>query len=200
MVATMLNENFGTATKSQYEQLVFHLFAQNGAIDLERSDFAIAQDLGCTPSKISGLRYSHFQQLTRLTGNVDSRNGVVNELGRHVKVDLRPSHTNDENTTLYIREKYWRDLFRDKAYEFGVFTDTSFNRERVVVSTESLENYFWYLFADSQSWQLEEWSEKYGPDRSAYKKMIDKARKIAESPEALKAISIAKLVSGLPSA
>nr|VDG64164.1 Uncharacterised protein [Streptococcus thermophilus] len=194
IVDAVWNENFGTATKAQYEQLLFHLFVQNGENILGESDFAIAQKLGCTPAKVSGLRYSHFQRLTRGDSSGDAGNGLVRELSRHVTIDL-DTGTDEEKTTLYIREKYWRDLFKEEAYGVGTFTDTSFNRERIVVSTESLRKNFWLLFSEPSSWQVENWSEKYGPDRKTYNARIEEAKKALESPGVTTFISVASLMA-----
>ena len=126
---------FGSLSKTELEQILFSSFAKSGHIDLGQSDFEVAKQLRCKPSKIAGMRYVNHLRAAR--DQVYS----PHDLAQHVQLVADKEATNHKRTTFYVSEKFWREQLAERAAEVGVFTDTSFNQARVIVGTDTfLEN------------------------------------------------------------
>ena len=132
---------FGTVPKRELDVAIFTGLIRAGAIDPLAPQFQIARQLGITPGRVRGLLYAY-----RLAEAGDTQEVAV-LLDRVRLVSLDPKG----DAVLNIEDAYDRDVFTATLKEHGVFTDTSFNRERVTMPAKALLDVLDTVFADAPS-------------------------------------------------
>jgi hypothetical protein len=130
---------FGTVAKRELDIAIFTGLVRAGAVDPYAPQFQIARQLGITPGRVRGLLYAY-----RLAEAGEAQEAAV-LLDRVRLVSLDPRG----DAVLNIEDAYDRDVFTAILKEHGVFTDSSFNRERVVLPAGALLDVLETVFADA---------------------------------------------------
>ena len=132
---------FGTVPKRELDVAIFTGLIRAGAIDPMAPQFQIARQLGITPGRVRSLLYAYRLAESSATQEVT----VLLDRVRLVSLDAKG------DAVLNIEDAYDRDVFTATLKEHGVFTDTSFNRERVTLPTKALLDMLDTVFADAPS-------------------------------------------------
>ena len=117
---------FGTVPKRELDVALFTGLIAAGHLDSDESHFSMARKLGITPGRVRALMYAY--QLARADGG-----GDLAAILAHVRV---ASIDAEGDAVLNVEDAYARDAFVARLKDLDVFTDGSFNRERIVVPTE----------------------------------------------------------------
>lgn len=133
---------FGSISKNELELTYLSALVRSEIIDLDHlSNFELARKLLCTPSKASNLRFNYQ---IRVTENLDAAT-LRNALAKHtviveVTAPIEKKGKKSE-VILNVENKFWQDVLISEFKKAGIYSDTSFNRERVIVDTRVfLEN------------------------------------------------------------
>jgi hypothetical protein len=130
---------FGTVAKRELDVAIFTGLVRAGAVDPYAPLFQTARQLGITPGRVRGLLYAY-----RLAEAGEAQEAsVLLDRVRLVSLDPRA------DAVLNIEDAYDRDVFVAILKDHGVFTDTSFNRERVVMPAGALLDVLETVFADA---------------------------------------------------
>lgn len=114
---------FGSVPKRELDTAIFAGLVEAGVIDPNRPHFEIARTLGITPGRVRGLVYAH--RLAHADGGGDV--AAILDHVRVASVDLAG------DAVLVVADDYARDALVTRLKDFDVFSDGSFNRERVKV-------------------------------------------------------------------
>lgn len=124
---------FGSLPKSELELLLFSSMITSGLIDVEAaSNFSLARQLKCSPTKASSMVFNH-----RLRGASEDADDTSLQLAAATKVVINRKGSRDGEVTLNVEDRFWRSELIERLKKAGVYTDTSFNRERVILDEES---------------------------------------------------------------
>jgi hypothetical protein len=129
---------FGTVPKRELDVAIFTGLVRAGAVDPYAPLFHTARQLGITPGRVRSLLYAY-----RLAEAGEAQEASV-LLDRVRVVSLDPRG----DAVLNIEDAFDRDVFVAILKEHGVFTDSSFNRERVVMPAGALLDVLETVFAD----------------------------------------------------
>lgn len=139
LLAEISRAPLGGIPKSELDYIVFVALLRAGYIRVDSPVFETAQLLQVTPAKVNALVYSY-----RLRTQTEL--GVLTELAAAIVVVAIPL---DGNVVLNVEDRYWRDALIARLKRAGVYTDTSFNRERVTVSSERFVQVLELVFAEN---------------------------------------------------
>jgi len=128
---------FGSLAKGEFELAYFSALVESGFIQLDKlTDFQLGQILKCTPTKAGNLRFSYE---IRLLGGLDEAKRKET-LARHVVIvgprDAGAQKGEQLEIVLNVENRFWRNVLIDELKKVDVWSDTSFNRERVVLSAK----------------------------------------------------------------
>lgn len=121
---------FGALSKSELEFSLFQALVHAGIIDLEAPLFEIAKDLEVTPTKASNLIFSY-----RMRAKL-SPAAATEELASAMK--FAGVAENGKDVVFIMEDRYWREELTARLKAHSIYTDTSFNRERVVMDGDAL--------------------------------------------------------------
>ena len=127
VIARVGRTPFGSVPKRELDTAIFDGLVEAGVIDPNSPHFEIARTLGITPGRVRGLVYAY--RLAHADGG-----GDVAAILQHVRVasvDLAG------DAVLVVADDYARDALVTRLKDFDVFTDGSFNRERVKVPAKA---------------------------------------------------------------
>ena len=133
---------FGSFSKGELELAMFTALVDAGVIATSEPVFTLAKKLGCTPTRVNSLVFNW---------NLRSASDGADDLAKAVQIaDVLPgSKPASDRIVLNVESRYWREALVAKLKELRVFTDTSFNRERVVLPLAAFENHIDALFGVS---------------------------------------------------
>ena len=123
MVEALDGHPFASGPKRRLDIALFTGLANAGAIDVRRDEFALARQLGITPARVRGFVYEYRLAHGGPTQDLD----ILLDGVRVVSLDP------DGDVVLNVANSYDRDVLKARLKEFGVYTDTSFNRERMTL-------------------------------------------------------------------
>ncbi|MGO1973574.1 MAG: hypothetical protein ACTH2Q_11515 [Propionibacteriaceae bacterium] len=121
---------FGSLSKAEVDLAIFSAMVKADLVDPDAPVFDLARTLECTTAKVNNLVFNHR---IRLSEKDEAERLAKNVRLVEVTVDEN-SGTKDERLVLNVESTYWREYLIAKLKEFDAFTDSSFNRERVMVS------------------------------------------------------------------
>jgi len=140
---------FGSLTKSELEFEIFAALVDSGIIELDNSsNFDIARFLRCTMSKASSMI---FQYQMRHGAEVDDPESWKLALLEHVKLVVSSIVKSNDTVEFVVEEKFWREAFINDLKKINVFSDTSFNREKVILDKKDLINHANDIFGENSS-------------------------------------------------
>lgn len=130
--ARLFESPFGSLPKSELEILLFTELVQAKIIDLDQmSSFELARKLRCTPTKANNLLFNH-----RLREAPNDEEARQNKLADVTKIVKNTKNSNDGEVTLNVEDRFWRDELINQLKRQNIFTDTSFNRERLTLDAK----------------------------------------------------------------
>ncbi|WP_141688829.1 hypothetical protein [Pseudarthrobacter enclensis] len=139
VLAEVSRAPLGGIGKSELDYIIFVGLLRAGYISIDSPVFETAQLLQVTPAKVNALMYSY-----RMRTQKDL--GVLAELA--AAIDVVAIHL-DGNVILNVEDRYWRDTLIARLKRAGVYTDTSFNRERVSVGSDRFVEVLELVFAEN---------------------------------------------------
>ena len=113
----------GSISKSELDYLAFVSLVDAGVVSVDTPAFELAQQLEVTPAKVSTFVYQYRVR-------TQSPTTLLDDLGNAIVIVALPP---DGNVVLNVEDRYWRETLISRLKTVGVYTDTSFNRERVTV-------------------------------------------------------------------
>lgn len=129
------NAPFGSLSKSEIELAYFAALVESRLLDLENmTDFELGRQLKCTPTRASNLRFNYQIRRMGQIGTKKRKKALANHV---VIVDARDIPARGETrleVILNVENRFWRNVLIEQMKKVDVFSDTSFNRERVVIS------------------------------------------------------------------
>ncbi|WP_422114737.1 hypothetical protein [Brachybacterium sp. UNK5269] len=136
---------FGSLPKSELEILLFTELVRSGIVDLDTvSNFDLARELRCSPTRASNLVFSYR---LREAGEAEEYE-VKQKLAEVTKIVTDLKNSRSGSVTLNVEDRFWQNELINRMKKSGVYTDSAFNRERVVVDEKSFFNACPDLFGD----------------------------------------------------
>ncbi|MCB2413478.1 hypothetical protein LGT39_11540 [Demequina sp. TTPB684] len=117
---------FGSVPKREIDVALFAGLIAAGYIDADEPQFSLSRKLGITPGRVRGLMYAY--RLSTADGG-----GDIAAIVDHVRVVQIEA---DGDAVFNVEDAFARDAFEARLKQVDVFTDGSFNRERIIVPTE----------------------------------------------------------------
>lgn len=127
VLARIAHTPFAAVPKRELDTAMFDGLVDAGVIDPNRPHFEIARTLGITPGRVRGLVYAY--RLAHADGGGDV--AAILDHVRVASIDLAG------DAVLVVADDYARDALVARLKDFDVFTDGSFNRERVKVPAKA---------------------------------------------------------------
>lgn len=123
----LVKRDFGTMNKTDYEVLIFYLLQREMS---SMSDFEISRALCIPTSKVSKLRYDADLRYGKREMTNEELKSKAREIILSAKID-----GSSKKVVFSVGDQFLRQFIDDLLKKSGYFSDTSFNRELVCVST-----------------------------------------------------------------
>jgi hypothetical protein len=128
----------GSLSKSELDYLAFVSLVDAGVVSVDSPTFDLAQLLEVTPAKVSAFVYAYRVR-------TQSSTNLLDDLADAIVIVSLPA---DGNVVLNIEDRYWRETLVSRLKAVGVYTDTSFNRERVTVPAAKFAHVLTAVFGE----------------------------------------------------
>ena len=128
----------GSLSKSELDYLAFVSLVDAGVISVDAPAFELAQLLEVTPAKVSAFVYGYRVR-------TQSQENLLDDLANAIVIVSLPP---DGNVVLNVEDRYWRETLISRLKAVGVYTDTSFNRERVTVPATKFAHVLTAVFGE----------------------------------------------------
>jgi hypothetical protein len=128
----------GSLSKSELDYLAFVSLVDAGVVSVDAPTFELAQLLEVTPAKVSAFVYA-YRVRTQSPAN------LLDDLANAIVLVSLPA---DGNVVLNVEDRYWRETLIARLKAVGVYTDTSFNRERVTVDASKFAHVLVAVFGE----------------------------------------------------
>lgn len=128
----------GALSKSELDYLAFVALVDAGVVSVDAPAFELAQQLEVTPAKVSTFVYQYRVR-------TQSPETLLDDLANAIVLVSLPA---DGNVVLNVEDRYWRETLIARLKAVGVYTDTSFNRERVSVPADKFAHVLARVFGE----------------------------------------------------
>jgi hypothetical protein len=128
----------GALSKSELDYLAFVSLVDAGVVSVDAPSFDLAQLLEVTPAKVSAFVYAYRVR-------TQSNENLLDDLADAIVLVSLPA---DGNVVLNVEDRYWRETLISRLKAVNVYTDTSFNRERVTVPVHKFAHVLTAVFGD----------------------------------------------------
>ena len=128
----------GALSKSELDYLAFVALVDAGVVSVDAPAFELAQQLEVTPAKVSTFVYQYRVR-------TQSPSTLMDDLASAIVLVSLPA---DGNVVLNVEDRYWRETLIAQLKAVGVYTDTSFNRERVTVPVDKFAHVLTRVFGE----------------------------------------------------
>ncbi|HEY1529376.1 MAG TPA: hypothetical protein VGF80_01015 [Galbitalea sp.] len=128
----------GSLSKSELDYLAFVALVDAGVVSIDAPAFELAQQLEVTPAKVSTFVYQYRVR-------TQSPETLLDDLANAIVIVSLPA---DGNVVLNVEDRYWRETLVSQLKKVGVYTDTSFNRERVTVPADKFAHVLTRVFGE----------------------------------------------------
>src|SRR5690625_1955848 len=123
----------------------FSALVESGIVNPNtQSNFDLARRLQCTPTKASNLVFNYRLRSVA----TDDEKTVQKKLANATAIAKDLKNSDDNLVTLNVEDKFWRNELINRMKQLNVFTDTSFNRERLVLDASIFIEYCVELFGE----------------------------------------------------
>lgn len=143
LLTALAEHPFGSLSKLELEILVFSKMKDAGLIGDSESNFSIARILECSKAKVDSMLYAYRNRSISTDDSIDAA-------GDFIKV----ADLNDDKIIFNIEEQFYKELFIDRLKNAKIYSDSSFNRERVSVPGVAFMINVGELFPGKQSDEL----------------------------------------------
>lgn len=113
----------GTLPKRELDQAIFEGLVAAGIVDVRASHFDLARQLAITPAKVRSFVYAHRLALAGEAQDIE----ILLDRVKIVSLDLQG------DAVLNVEDAYDRDVLLALLKRHDVYSDTSHNRERVIL-------------------------------------------------------------------
>ena len=137
-LAGLARAPLGALSKSELDYLAFVSLGDAGVVSVDAPAFELAQLLEVTPAKVSAFVYAYRVR-------TQSPAHLLDDLANAIVLVALPA---DGNVVLNVEDRYWRETLIARLKAVGVYTDTSFNRERVTVPAAKFAHVLTAVFGD----------------------------------------------------
>jgi hypothetical protein len=168
-LAGLAGAPLGSLSKSELDYLAFVSLVDAGVVSVDAPAFELAQLLEVTPAKVGSFVYAYRVR-------TQSPENLLDDLANAIVIVSLPA---DGNVVLNVEDRYWRETLISKLKAVNVYTDTSFNRERVTVPAAKFAHVLTAVFGDRAK---------------------GLAKKLAAERRHNAAVDILELLAGLPAA
>jgi hypothetical protein len=128
----------GSLGKSELDYLAFVALVDAGVVSVNAPAFELARQLEVTPAKVATFVYQYRVR-------TQSPDTLLDDLADAIVLVSLPA---DGNVVLNVEDRYWRETLIARLKTVGVYTDTSFNRERVTVPADRLGHVLTKVFGE----------------------------------------------------
>jgi hypothetical protein len=128
----------GSLSKSELDYLAFVSLVDAGVVSVDAPAFELAQQLEVTPAKVASFVYAYRVRS-------QSPATLLDDLANAIVLVSLPA---DGNVVLNVEDRYWRETLIARLKTVGVYTDTSFNRERVTVPADRFAHVLTAVFGE----------------------------------------------------
>ena len=135
---------FGSLTKAELELALFTELVRAEIVDPDERAFRLAQALRCSPAKANSLVFNYRLRHT-------TADSVQDGLVRAIRVVKDAEAVRHRRVILNVEQRYWREVLVDELKNHGVFTDGSFNRERLTMDAKDFLAACEAMFGDTGS-------------------------------------------------
>lgn len=136
VVAGLADVPFGSIPKSELDQLVFRALVSAGIVSLESSNFELARQLQISVARVQAIKFAYRIRDSSVDDDALLRDGVF----------FVPRASDTQTLVFSIEDRYTREVAIARLKTVNAFTDSSFNRERVVVPTADFDDFVAVLF------------------------------------------------------
>jgi hypothetical protein len=137
-LAGLAGAPLGSLSKSELDYLAFVSLVDAGVVSTDAPAFELAQLLEVTPAKVGSFVYAYRVR-------TQSPETLLDDLANSIVIVSLPA---DGNVVLNVEDRYWRETLISKLKAVNVYTDTSFNRERVTVPASKFAHVLTALFGE----------------------------------------------------
>lgn len=137
-LARLSRTPLGSLSKSELDYLAFVSLVDAGVVSVDAPAFELAQQLEVTPAKVSTFVYQYRVR-------TQSPATLLDDLANAIVLVSLPA---DGNVVLNVEDRYWRETLIAQLKTVGVYTDTSFNRERVTVPADKFAHVLTKVFGE----------------------------------------------------
>ena len=116
--------------KVEQEAIIFAQMVAAQSVDLTKSKFDLAIDLGVPQSKVDSLVFRY-----RLSFGAD----YSNKKALLERLNIVSHDARSKKVTLSLEDKFLREYFMSTLKKQGLYADTSFNRELITISYEKFD-------------------------------------------------------------
>jgi len=127
---------FGSIPKSELDQLIFRALVAAGIVSLGSSNFELARQLQISVARVQAIKFAYRIRDSSVDDDTLLRDGVF----------FVPRASGTEILVFSIEDRYTREVAIARLKTVNAFTDSSFNRERLVVPTADFEEFVGVLF------------------------------------------------------
>lgn len=132
---------FGSLSKAEIELAIYGALIDSGLVEPNLRAFDLAMELRCTPTRANSLIFNHQLRMAA-DGKADG------SLSAAVKVVRDASEAKKGKVVLNVEHRFWRESLINRLKEHDIYTDTSFNRERITMDEWSFIKACELIFGD----------------------------------------------------
>jgi hypothetical protein len=136
IVAGLADVPFGAIPKSELDQLIFRALVSAGIVSLSSSNFELARQLQISVARVQAIKFAYRIRDSSVDDDTLLRDGVF----------FVPRASDTQTLVFSIEDRYTREVAIARLKTVNTFTDSSFNRERLVVATGDFEEFVGVLF------------------------------------------------------
>ena len=140
LVDTYIERGFGSMNKNDFEVFIFSYLVKEHAVYKDKSNFELSILLRIPESKVKRLRYESDLKYTSKDDNNDDLKNRLNKVLSKANLKFKDK----QQIQFVIEDVYLRSYLDDYLKKKGYFSDTSFNREIVIINLDTLS----YLMAN----------------------------------------------------
>jgi hypothetical protein len=127
----------GALSKTELDFQLFVALMKAGYVSLDKPLFVTARALQISPARVNTLLYTYRMRFQSAADELD-------ELAKAIAiVDLE---SGKEGLTLNVEDRYWRETLIARLKESDIYTNATFNRERLTLSDEKFEEFLGTIF------------------------------------------------------
>lgn len=132
---------FGSLSKTEIELAIYGALVDSGLVDRNLRPFDLAMKLRCTPTRANSLIFNHQLRMAADEKSEGSLSTAVN-------VVRDTSEAKKGKVVLNVEHRFWREALINRLKEHDIYTDTSFNRERLTMDEWSFVKACELVFGD----------------------------------------------------